>query len=245
MCNGFPFTIGDVRFHNSECAYIAGSYASNNKSSEQIQRMISLENNGYLAKRIYRNKPSLTQHMRKDWDQYNTQWMLLVIWLKSIGNSDFADLLRQIPQEAHIVENTTLMTGRSSILWGAKNKELMAKRKRFEEGVAYNESFKSMKDLQHAQMVAANQINDVGVFEGQNVMGKILKLCSLSLIKGDSPPLDLELLSSKKLYLAGERLTLERLHKFCSPGAAQQIRNPTFSPNKGIQENLKPETSKQ
>ena len=31
MCNGYPFEIAGVPFHNSECAYISGAYARNDE----------------------------------------------------------------------------------------------------------------------------------------------------------------------------------------------------------------------
>ena len=41
MCNGFPFEIEGVPFHNSECAYIAGAYSGNTGEMMDIQRMVA------------------------------------------------------------------------------------------------------------------------------------------------------------------------------------------------------------
>lgn len=211
MCNGFPFTIAGVRFHNSECAYIAGAYAGNDAESIRIQGLIAGETNGQKCKRVYRRRPEFTQFMRDDFYEFNVQWMMFVIWQKCLHNNDFASLLRQLPVGAHIVENTSLHKGPASVFWGAKNPELMEARQVAEDKVADRQTFRFKKDLHHAQMLAGNAINNTGVFYGRNVMGKIIKLCSLALIMGQVPPIDFYLLAGKNLSLAGQFLSF---HEF-------------------------------
>lgn len=211
MCNGFPFMMAGVRFHNSECAYIAGAYAGNNADCFRIQGMIAGETNGQKCKRLYRRRPEFTRFMRNDFYEYNVQWMMFVIWQKCLNNSDFASLLRKLPVGAHIVENTSLHKGPTSLFWGAKNPELMEVRRAAESKVASNQSFRYKKDLLHAQMLAGNALNKYGVFFGRNVMGKIIKLCSLALIMGQVAPIDFSLLAGKKLSMAGQFLSF---HEF-------------------------------
>jgi hypothetical protein len=55
-------------------------------------------------------------------------------------------------------------------------------------------------------MLAAYKINDIGRFKGKNVMGKIIKICSLSLYYSQEPPIDYDLLSEKKLFLLGNHM---------------------------------------
>jgi len=141
--------------------------------------------------------------MRDDFYEYNVQWMMFVIWQKCLHNNDFASLLRQLPVGAHIVENTSLHKGPTSLFWGAKNPELMKVRSTAEVKVAAGQSFRYKKELHYAQMLAENRINNTGIFSGRNVMGKIIKLCSLALIFGEEPPINYPLLAGKKLYLAG------------------------------------------
>ena len=207
MSNGFPFSFGGVNFANSECTYIAGAYASNTPDCIQIQRMISEENNGQICKRKYRRLPEFTKFIRADFNEYNVQYMLLVVWTKATLNEECGTLLRSIPVDAHIVENTTLHKGMTSTFWGAKNKELMAAREIVENGIDKSGHYRFKYQMEEAKRIAANSINNIGHFVGKNVMGKIIKLCSLSLIYNTVPPIDMDLLRRKELYMCGELLT--------------------------------------
>jgi len=205
MCNGFPFEIarGEMVF-NSECAYIAGAYSTDNERSIEIQRAILAERNGMKCKRIYRNRKDIVCSMRDDFFEYNVQWMTYVLWVKSVNNKDFGNLLKRIPIDAHIVENTSKHKGKTATFWGAKNPDLMKARAVAEEKVSKNGFYKSKAALEHAQMLASNSINNIGRFEGVNCMGKIIKLMSLSLIYGIEPPINYAFLESKKLFLVGK-----------------------------------------
>jgi hypothetical protein len=207
MVNGYPFEIDGIQFINSEAAYIAGAYSGKDGISHDIQSLIAKENNGRKCKRIYRYNPEFTDHVRKDFFEYNVQWMLYVLWQKSIGNTDFSQLLKKIPIDAHVVENTTLQTGITASFWGAKNNELMRVRKEIENIIQHNTvSFKTKKDRKEAQMLASNSINKVGHFDGTNTMGKIIKLCSLAVIFDQEPLIDYDLLKHKNIFLLGKRL---------------------------------------
>ena len=220
MCNGSPFTIAGIQFFNSECAYIAGAYAGNNSVQEAIQRQISAESNGMKCKRIYRRRIEFTSNIREDFYTYNIQWMIYILWNKCLQNNQFSDLLRAIPVDAHVVENTSFHKGESSTFWGAKNRDLTMARKIAEAEILQRDGYRFKKDREMAMMHAANAINNIGHFEGYNVIGKIIKVCSLSLIYGQEPPFDFELLNEKKLYLVGN------LIKF--PGIASDYRNSLF-----------------
>lgn len=204
MCNGFPFEIEGTRFFNSECAYIAGFYADNNSIGSQFQTEISELNNGLTCKRKYRKNKEHAKFGRKDFYDYNIEWMKFVVWQKCIQSVNFASLLKQIPIDAHIVENSTLQNGETSTFWGAKNKELMNARKLVQIEVEKN--FVGKKGLKMAKILARNKINNIGHFKGVNIMGKILKMCSLCLIYDQQPMIDYPLLDSKKLYLLEQRL---------------------------------------
>lgn len=213
MCNGFPFEISEgVMVFNSECAYIAGAYSKNDEESIDIQRAIIAERNGMKCKRIYRNRKDIKQHMRDDFYEYNVQWMTYVLWIKSVKNRAFGDLLKRIPLDAHIVENTSKHKGRTATFWGAKNPELMKVRDTEEKKVENERFFKTKTALEHAQMLASNSINNIGRFEGVNCMGKIIKLISLSLIYGQEPPIDYKLLESKRMFLLGNPIEFQFAH---------------------------------
>jgi len=206
MCNGFSFPLGGLNFANSECAYIAGAYANNDPDSIRIQKMISEENNGQKCKRIYRLLHEYTRFIRKDFYDYNVLYMMWVVWMKATMNESFGELLRKIPIDAHVVENTTLHRGSTAVLWGAKNKELMAAREVVENEIGVSGLYRFKYQREQAKMSVANSINDIGHFVGKNVMGKIIKLCSLSLIYNAIPPIDFDLLQRKELYFCGRPL---------------------------------------
>lgn len=50
-------------------------------------------------------------------------------------------------------------------------------------------------------------MNDIGVFVGENNLGKILMICRECLVQGTEPPIDYALLDSKNIHLLGKRLT--------------------------------------
>lgn len=211
MCNGFPFEIArGIMVFNSECAYIAGAYSNDNESSTAIQRAIIAERNGMKCKRICRNRKDIKMYIRDDFHEYNVPWMSYVLWVKSVKNKDFGNLLKRIPIDAHIIENTSKHKGKTATFWGAKNQELMKSRAMAEEKVVKNGFFKTKAALEHAQMLVSNSINNIGRFEGVNCMGKIIKLMSLSLIYGQEPPIDYALLESKKLFLLGKPIVFRQ-----------------------------------
>ncbi len=206
MCNGFPFQIDGIPFFNSECAYVAGAYAREDAENVKIQRLISQEKNGQKCKRVYRRLPEFTHYMRDDFYTYNIQWMLYVLWQKCQQNSDFADLVKQIPIDAHIVENTSLHHGETATFWGAKNRELMIARGQIEDEAERNQYYRYKYQLAEVQMLATNAVNNIGCFAGKNVMGKIIKICQLSLYYNQEPPIDYSLLIAKGVTICGNRI---------------------------------------
>ena len=203
MVNGFPLNVGGLMFNHSEGAYIAGLYASNDHNSIRIQNLLSTDRNGLWCKKTFRNKQEYTQFSRRDFYDFNVQWMIYVLWMKSVQNENFAKLLRSLPVDSHVVENTNYHKGETATFWGAKNLPLKLARIGKEKEIAKNGTFKTKVELKRTQMMAVNAINDIGSFEGKNVMGKIIKLMSLSLIYGQEPPIDYDLLESKRLFMLG------------------------------------------
>lgn len=208
MVNGFPFTVAGVRFSNSEMAYIAGAFADDDTESVSIQNMVASTTNGLKGKRIFRNRP-YSEHIREDFYTYNVQWMMYVVWQKCIQSSEFAELLMQIPVDAVVVENSSFHRGETSTFWGAKNQELKVAGK-IAEAAVRKESFRFKKDYKHAQMMARMDLSNVGHFVGKNVMGKIIKMCSLCLIYEQELKIDYELLRSKKLFWMGKPMDFHR-----------------------------------
>ena len=199
MCGGFDFSLGGLHFFGSEQAYICGLFSDGSPEHAAIQRELIAETNGYAAKkRIRRKYESLG---RPDWESFNIEWMKYVVWNKVKWNSEFRRLLLSIPPDAHIVENSTFQRSATAAIWGAKNRELKAARDRAvkEESERLGRKLKAREE-----MLLRNSINGIGVFEGKNLTGKILKLCQLALLEGSEPDIDYGLLRSKKIHL-GER----------------------------------------
>lgn len=203
MCPGFPFFLQGVQFNNSESAYIAGGFSINTPEHIRIQEALVQNNDGYKAKKEFRNKRYL--HLfRKDWEEFNIEWMKYVVWQKCKGNKDFAELLKNIPLSTMVVENSTGMTGATAQVWGCFNKELMELREA-KEKIFLMEHPKANKDTLN---IEANKWHHYGVWEGRNLMGKIIKSCSICLINCEELPIDYDLLRRKDIYLLGKKIDL-------------------------------------
>ena len=122
MVRGFGFDLQGIHFHNSECAYIAGAFSYGTDAHLAIQRQLVVCDNGYSAKKSIR-KP-YESLKRSDWERFNVQWMLYVVWQKCLGNGAFRNLLLSFPKDAVIIEDSTFQRGSTATLWGTRNDEL-------------------------------------------------------------------------------------------------------------------------
>lgn len=211
MVAGYPFKMLGHQFKDSECAYIAGSYSNDSKRCFEIQTELSnYTKGGYNAKIEYRKSTTeKTSHIRKDWTDFNFDFMLLVIWSKCNSNEEFKNVLLSIPENAHIIEDTSYHKGGTSEIWGAKNPILTKlrllkcdeiKNKLLDEGITVK------KTIEAAQQIVDNRINNYGKWNGKNATGKALKLCQLALLNNTTPPINYKLLNSKNIYWFGELL---------------------------------------
>ena len=211
MINDFPFTMLGHHFINSECAYIAGCYTNQGTAYERIQEELTTFSNGLIAKRKFRKSDNeCTRLIRKDWNTFNTHWMLLVVWEKCKHSKEFRDLLLSIPNNAIIIENSTMQAkSPTKLVWGCENYELMnfrSKKSLQIEEKLRNEGVTIKKTINHSMMIVENSINNIGVWEGRNLMGKILTCCKIALRENSVPPIDYELLNRSEIYWFGEKL---------------------------------------
>jgi len=211
-----PMILFDKKFNDSESAYVAGCYTNPDYRSIEIMEEISnFTGGGYILKKTYRNADRTKEpfnHIRNDWETFNVNWMLMVLWEKVNSNDDFRKMLEQIPVDAHIIEDTSFMkTGGTTQIWGAKNSTLkslrIAKNKQLikrllQEGVNVNATFEKGEQLLH------NRINNIGTWEGKNLTGKCLKLCQLALISNTIPPINFELLNNSIIYWFGKKIEI-------------------------------------
>ena len=203
MVSGFPFDIDGVKFHNSECAYIAGMFSADNELHRVIQEELRNETNGFMSKkRIRRHNESLK---REDWEEFNIDWMLYVVWNKVKGNKEFRKILLDLPDAAVIIEDSTFQAGRTATIWGTKNKDMRKKLNEYKKELK-SKGFSKKKIKDKCDEKRLVELRKFGVFEGKNFMGKILMLCREALKSGCIPPIDFDLLREKNIYLLGERM---------------------------------------
>ena len=211
-----PMILFNRQFNDSETVYVLGCYSNPDIRSVEIMNEISnFTRGGYFLKKKYRGKDRTIEpfkHIRADWDTFNVNWMLLVLWAKVNSNDDFRKILEQVPVDAHIIEDTSFMTKAGTTqVWGAKNSTLkslrIAKNKQLikrlmKDGINVDATFEKGEQILH------NRINNVGIWEGQNLTGKCLKLCQIALFQNTIPPINFELLNNSNIYWFGEKIRI-------------------------------------
>lgn len=203
MCAGFPFSINGHTFQGSEQAYIAGLFSESTKECIEIQKALIKEGNGYAAKKTIRNRNE-RKCGRRDWEEFNVQWMLYVVWQKCVQNKEFAKLLKKVPRNAIIIENSALQTGETADFWGCKNDEWEAAFKKIADNADIVCSGKTAAAVKERTMKDSNSITCIGTYKGVNCMGKILTICRDCLLDKTEPKIDYELLKRKQIFIMGE-----------------------------------------
>ena len=210
MVRGFDFDLQGIHFHNSECAYIAGAFSYGTDAHLAIQRQLVVCDNGYAAKKSIR-KPHESLK-RSDWERFNVQWMLYVVWQKCLSNEAFRNLLLSFPEDAVIIEDSTFQRGSTATVWGTRNDELKKRlndlRKELKAQGVCKAAIKREQDKMRLGEWAT-----IGVFKGQNLMGKILMTCKQALEQGAEPPIDYALLQDAHINLLGRELTFNQYVK--------------------------------
>lgn len=204
MLTDFPFKVNGVTFKCSEMLYLCGQFSDGSDTSNSTQKLICECNNGFAAKKSVRNKHF--DKVRKDFDEFRIQWMFWVVWQKVIGNENFKNLLLSIPSDAVIIEDSSWQTGKTATVWGCKNMELRRVRRNVKLEIENISGHMKKKDVERLVCVETNKVNKVGVFNGQNNLGKILMLCRDATKNGTSPNIDYDLLSKYNIFLFGKRL---------------------------------------
>lgn len=204
MVGGFPFTMEGVRFHNSECAYIAGLFSDGTPECIGIQRQLAECNNGLMAKRAIR-RPNLNR-MRKDYTAFNIEWMLYVVWCKCVGNADFRKLMLALPADSVILEDVSTRPGATSNIWGCSN-ELLGKRLKARKKDLRSRGLSEAEIKRRLDALRLGEWSHEGTFVGQNIMGKVLMVCRDSLRTGTPPAIDVALLRQARINFFGTVLS--------------------------------------
>ena len=158
-------------------------------------------------------KKDIRQHnkalQRADWEEFNVEWMLFVVWQKCVGNADFRKVLLALPHDAVIIEDSTFQAGQTATVWGTRNAELKTRLNALKKSLLAKGMTKAaVKREQDRRRLS--EWSRVGVFEGMNIMGKILMICREALVNGCEPVIDYALLRSKHINLLGKELTFSR-----------------------------------
>ena len=206
MCSGYDFELLDgLRVWSSECGYIMGCFSDGSEEGLRLEELLRDEQNGYMGKKKIRMKN--IDKVRKDWNEWNIEWMKFVVWRKCLGNVEFRELLKSLPEDVVLVEDSTYQSGYGAYVWGCKNLEVkkikneVRKEMKKKYGEVYCKS--EVKRMIEEEM---KKYRGVGRFEGRNVMGKILMGCKMSLDLGLELDIDYELLRSKKVNILGKVL---------------------------------------
>lgn len=207
MTSCYPFEVEGVRWRSSEELYLAGEFSNNTTEHFAIQEELRAAKSPYAAKRFVKGKHR--KEVREDFTEFRTQWMLWCVWQKCKGNIDFRRKLLSIPDDVILVEETTTDTGGSGQIWGCANRELVDARTAVAQSVREKRSNLSKKNLAFLINVETNAVRNVGIFSGQNNIGKILMLCRDCIKRGIEPDIDLELLRSKNIHILGKCLTFQ------------------------------------
>lgn len=208
VVSGFPFDIEGILFRNTEAAYIAGMFSNGSKEHLGLQKALIASGNGFMAKKRIA-KPH-TAIKRSDWLEFNVHWMLYVVWRKVVGNASFRQLLMALPSDAIIIEDSTFQTGNTANFWGTKNKvqrQLTREYKR--ELIAKGLSKVAIKTACDNKRLG--EWRKQGIFDGRNVMGKILMACREALSTGTVPYIDVEMLKSKRINICGKVLDFNNI----------------------------------
>lgn len=207
MVSGFGFDLQGIHFNNSECAYIAGAFSNDSPQHLAIQRELQLNNKGLQAKRCIRRPHE--NEKRSDWEEFNIQWMLYIVWMKCLGNGDFRKLLLSLPSDAVIIEDSTFQAGRTATVWGTKNLEMKKRLNLYKKELkaqGFNKA--AIKRMQDEKRLG--EWGKIGCFAGKNVMGKILMLCRDALVGGGEPCIDYALLRNKHINLLGKEVSFSQ-----------------------------------
>lgn len=199
MAGGFPFECGGRTWTDSERLYLCGEWSDDTEEHHNIQERLLTYKSGYAAKRF--GKGRFKQSVRKGLAEFRLHWMLFVVWQKCKGNEDFRKLLLQVPQDVTLVEDTTSDTWGSRGIWGCGNKALVAARKALAERLTAENAHMKKKDVARLINIETNMLNNIGIWQGQNNIGKILMLCRDCIIEDSEPQIDYNLLRGANIHI--------------------------------------------
>ena len=205
MNGGYPFELNGFKFPTSENAYICGLFSNNTPEHQAIQKVLLSETNGYLAKKKIRAYNE--DKGRSDWESFNVDWMIYVVWMKAKLNKDFQKILLSLPENVMLIEDVSFKHAPKdgvdkNLVWGCCNddKKMFGK---LVKKYAKTKTFKSKAAKNNLVNQYLWDFCNFGTYYGRNLMGKILTIITDCLRNGTQPPIDYNLLKNKQIYLLG------------------------------------------
>ena len=204
MNGGYSYMMHGVTFPTSEHAYIFGIFSNDNEEHIALQKELLANTNGLTIKRGIRYKNA---HLcRKDWKEFNIEWMLHCVWTKANQCEEFKKLLLSLPQGITIIEDVSFKhyDKYGADFWGARNPD---------KATFDNLAKKYAEHLGLSEKAAKEgfiwKYYNVGTYTGRNVMGKILTYIKQCLHDGTKPDIDYELLKSKNIHFLGNLIDFD------------------------------------
>jgi len=167
MSKQYGIELFNIQFVASEILYMIVGF-----KDKAIQQELLKENNPTKAKRIFRHGDYLKKHWRKDWNNFNIEWMKFCIIQKYRQNPQWVELLNSTKGKM-ILEDSTMQTGVSSSFWGAKD---FLKRTNLSNKRNSLKSEKLSKELIEIELDKIYPTVGDGYFQGVNNMGKLLTM---------------------------------------------------------------------
>lgn len=202
MAGGFHFEAAGHTWASTEQLYLAGEF-----TDSSIQHEIASAKSGYAAKRFIKAK--YKKAVREDFQNFRLQWMLWCVWQKCKGNQAFQRLLTSVPDDVILVEDTTTDNGGTADIWGCRNPEQRKAQSvaRKEIAARLDGDFMSKKQMDaEIDKMVLQETYKVGIYRGQNNIGKIIMICRDCLINGTEPDIDYGLLKSANITILGKVL---------------------------------------
>jgi hypothetical protein len=103
-----------------------------------------------------------------------------------------------------------MQNGETATFWGCVNEEWKSACAAIDKNANAQLSGRKKSEIDEKIMNDINSIDYIGTYKGVNCMGKILTICRDSLLYGEEPSIDYELLRSKHIHILGQELKFEK-----------------------------------
>lgn len=207
MNGGYSYMMHGVEFPSSEHSYIFGIFSNPTSEHIVLQERLLAEPSGFNAKKFIRNRNK--EQWRRDWKEFNVEWMLHCVWTKVNQNVDFRKLLMSLPQGITIIEDVSFKPyeENGADFWGARNPD----KKKLDNIVARYAKHLGLSTtkIKETKKKFQWEYYNVGTYSGRNVMGKILTYIKQCLHDGTEPDIDYELLKSKNIHFLGKLIDFD------------------------------------